>query len=200
MESVEKGDDESALKSLIDLAESCPKYLRPQLEQLFVACIKIYADKDSMDSWRHLALEIIVTLAETAPAMVRKVAGEHLAHAIQATLHMMTEVEEEDDWATSDELADDDNDSNAVVAESALDRLSCGLGGKTVFPHILQNTPQMLSQADWKFRHAALMAISAAGEGCHKQMESFLPQIMEGVMNFINDPVSPEFAHNLLAR
>ncbi|TRY67741.1 hypothetical protein TCAL_02908 [Tigriopus californicus] len=188
MESVEKGDDESALKALIDLAESCPKYLRPQLEQLFVACIKIYADKESMDSWRHLALEIIVTLAETAPAMVRKVAGEHLAHAIQATLHMMTEVEEEDDWATSDELADDDNDSNAVVAESALDRLSCGLGGKTVFPHILQNTPQMLSQADWKFRHAALMAISAAGEGCHKQMESFLPQIMEGVMNFINDP------------
>ena len=33
-------------------------------------------------------------------------------------------VEDEDDWATSDELADDDNDSNAVVAESALDRYS----------------------------------------------------------------------------
>ena len=40
----------------------------------------------------------------------------------QATLHMMTDIEDEDDWATSDELADDDNDSNAVVAESALDR------------------------------------------------------------------------------
>ena len=34
----------------------------------------------------------------------------------------MTDIEDEDDWATSDELADDDNDSNAVVAESALDR------------------------------------------------------------------------------
>ena len=38
---------------------------------------------------------------------------------------MMTDVEDEDDWATSDELADDDNDSNAVVAESALDRYLC---------------------------------------------------------------------------
>ena len=38
---------------------------------------------------------------------------------------MMTDVEDEDDWATSDELADDDNDSNAVVAESALDRYIC---------------------------------------------------------------------------
>ena len=76
MESVEKGDDDTALKSLIDLAETCPKFLRPQLNQLFVACTKIFADKEQLDTWRHLALEIVVTLAETAPAMVRKVAGE----------------------------------------------------------------------------------------------------------------------------
>jgi len=47
----------------------------------------------------------------------------------------------------------------------------------------------MLAHSDWKFRHAALMAISATGEGCHKQMESYLSQIMDGVMNFINDSV-----------
>ena len=187
MESIEKSDDDTGLKSIIDLAETCPKFLRPQLDQLFLACMKVYGDKDQEDSWRHLALEVLVTLCETAPAMVRKVAGNQLAQAIQAILQMMTDVEDEDDWATSDELADDDNDSNAVVAESALDRLACGLGGKTVFPHILNTTPQMMQQPDWKCRHAALMAISAAGEGCHKQMESYLPQIMEAVMNFVND-------------
>ncbi len=93
-----------------------------------------------MESWRHLALEVVVTLSETAPAMVRKVASPRVSAAIGAILHMMTEIEDEDDeeWARSDEAADDDGDSNAVVAESALDRLACGLGGKTVFPHILQ--------------------------------------------------------------
>ena len=99
-------------------------------------------------------------------------------------LIIFTEIDDEDDWAISDEAADDDNDryvfiqiyfisreinclftlffpySNSVVAESALDRISCGLGGKTVFQHILNLTPQMLQQPDWKFRHAALMAIS----------------------------------------
>lgn len=40
------------------------------------------------------------------------------------------------------------------------------------------------------FRHAALMAISAVGEGCHKQMEAILPQIMEGVIQYLQDPVS----------
>merc|ERR1711962_1573168 len=101
---------------------------------------------------------------------------------------MMTEIDEEEDCAVQDEAADDDSDSNAVVAESALDRMACGLGGKTMFPHILNATPQMLQQADWKCRHAALMAISAAGEGCHKQMESYLGQIMDAVMQFVNDP------------
>jgi len=34
------------------------------------------------------------------------------------------------------------------------------------------------------------MAISAVGEGCHKQMEILLPQIMEGVIQYLQDPVS----------
>ena len=59
---------------------------------------------------------------------------------------MMTEIDEEEDWAVQDEAADDDSDSNAVVAESTLDRMACGLGGKTMFPHILNATPQMLQQ------------------------------------------------------
>jgi hypothetical protein len=34
------------------------------------------------------------------------------------------------------------------------------------------------------------MALSAVGEGCHKQMEAMLPQIMDGVLSFLQDPVS----------
>lgn len=34
------------------------------------------------------------------------------------------------------------------------------------------------------------MAISAIGEGCHKQMEGILPQIMDGVIQYLQDPVS----------
>lgn len=33
------------------------------------------------------------------------------------------------------------------------------------------------------------MAISAIGEGCHKQMEALLPQIMDGVIQYLQDPV-----------
>jgi len=188
VQSVEKQDDDACLKSIIDIAEAMPKYLRPQLVQIFELCLKMVSNTDLLEAWRHLALEVVVTTSETAPAMVRKVVGGSVAPLVQACLQMMTDLEDEDDWAVSDEPQEEDNDSNSVVAESALDRLACGLGGKTVFPHIMQMAPVMLQNSDWKYRHAALMAISASGEGCHKQMEPFLDQVMDSVLNYINDP------------
>jgi hypothetical protein len=54
-------------------------------------------------------------------------------------LKMTTELEDEDDWAVSDEINDEDSGENNVIAESALDRLTCGLGGKAILPHINSN-------------------------------------------------------------
>ena len=144
LESVEKQDDDACLKSLIDIAESMPKFLRPQLEQIFGLCLKMMSNADLEENWRHLALEIVVTTSETAPAMVRKVVGGSIGPLVQACLQMMCDLEDEEDWCVSDEPQEEDSDSNAVVAESALDRLACGLGGKTVFPQIMQITPTML--------------------------------------------------------
>ena len=83
-------------------------------------------------------------ISETLPAMVRKVCSNSIGALVQACLQMMCDLEEEDDWAVSDEPQEEDSDSNAVVAESSLDRLACGIGGKTIFPQIMALTPTML--------------------------------------------------------
>lgn len=54
---------------------------------------------------------------------------------------------------------------------------------------IMTTVPTMLQSPDWKQRHAALMAVSSAGEGCHKQMEALLGEIMGGLLAFLRDPV-----------
>ncbi|XP_011304534.1 importin-5 [Fopius arisanus] len=186
--SIEKADDEALLKVLIDLAESTPKFLRPQLENIMELCTKTISNEELNDSWRQLALEVFVTLSETAPAMVRKVGGKYITALIPLVLKMMTDLEDDPQWSFSDELVTADNDDNTVVAESALDRLSCALGGKTIVPQIIQNIPGMLNDTYWKYRHAALMAISAVGEGCHKHMLGVLPQIVTGIMQYLQDP------------
>ena len=151
-QSIEKQEDDALLKVLIDLAESAPKFLRPQLEDIMQMCMKVFSNEEMEDGWRQLSLEVIVTLAETAPPMVRKIGGKYIATLVPLVLKMMTDLDEEEDWSFSDEIIEDDNDSNNLVAESALDRLACGLGGKTMLQEIVQNIPGMLSNPDWKYR------------------------------------------------
>lgn len=187
-ESIEGLEDDSVLKCFVDLAEACPRFFRPHLDSLMQVFLRVTGEPSVPDTWRHLCLETMVTLAESAPAMVRKLAGRHVALLVPQLLHMMVQLEEEPDWAVQDEVLDEDHDSDPVVGESSLDRLACSLGGKTVLPLVMQCVTQMLSSEDWRQRHAALMAVSAAGEGCHKQMEGMLPQLVDGILKYLQDP------------
>ncbi|XP_065207829.1 importin-5 [Planococcus citri] len=186
-ENLQNWDDDSIIKSFIDLCESSPKFLRPHIGGVIELCLKVFSNEDIDDEVRHLALEVIVTLSEVGSAMMKKEAQNYVGPLVQSILKMMADLEEDQEWSCSDEIVDEDNENNNVVAESSIDRLACGLGGKIVLPHIISNIPAMLSNSDWRFRHAALMAISAVGEGCHKQMEPLLPQIIEGVLTFLQD-------------
>uniref|UniRef100_A0A3B4B4F7 TOG domain-containing protein n=1 Tax=Periophthalmus magnuspinnatus TaxID=409849 RepID=A0A3B4B4F7_9GOBI len=180
-----QGDD-SVLKSLVEIADTAPKYLRPNLEATLQLCLRLCADTNLSNMQRQLSLEVIVTLSETAAAMLRK--HQALVAQIPQMLAMMVDLEEDDEWAQADELEDDDFDSNAVAGESALDRIACGLGGKIILPIIKQHIMQMLQNPDWKYRHAGLMALSAIGEGCHQQMETILNEIVCVVLRFCADP------------
>ncbi|KAG7504065.1 importin-5 [Solea senegalensis] len=185
-ESCYQGDD-SVLKSLVEIADTAPKYLRPNLEATLQLCLKLCADNNLSNMQRQLALEVIVTLSETAAAMLRKHTAI-VAQCVPQMLAMMVDLEDDDEWAMADELEDDDFDSNAVAGESALDRIACGLGGKIILPMIKQHIMQMLQNPDWKYRHAGLMALSAIGEGCHQQMEAILQEIVSFVLLFCSDP------------
>ncbi|XP_052402072.1 importin-5 [Carassius gibelio] len=185
-ESCYRGDD-SVLKSLVEIADTAPKYLRPNLEATLQLSLKLCADTNLTNMQRQLALEVIVTLSETAAAMLRKHTNI-IAQSVPQMLSMMVDLEEDEEWAMADELEDDDFDSNAVAGESALDRIACGLGGKIVLPMIKQHIMQMLQNPDWKYRHAGLMALSAIGEGCHQQMEAILSEIVSFVLLFCQDP------------
>ena len=45
----------------------------------------------------------------------------------------------------------------------------------------------MLQSEGWQYRHAALMAISAVGEGCEKQMNPILGDVVTAVLPFCQD-------------
>lgn len=67
------------------------------------------------DSWRHLALEVLVTLSETAPAMMRKVGGRFIPLLVPQVLQMMTDLDDSPEWSISDEITEEDSDRYVCI-------------------------------------------------------------------------------------
>lgn len=182
-------DDDTVLKSLVELCEESPKVVRPHLNPVLSLCHKLVSNVNNEDAVRQLALEAVVTLAETAPGMIRKQKSA-IPIIIPEMLKLMVDLEDDEEslaeWSVADDV-EDDSDSNPVVGENAVDRFACALGGKVVLPIIMSNVPQMLQNNDWRYRHAGLMALSAVGEGCHKHMEEMLAAIVNSILPFLRD-------------
>ena len=178
---------DQALSSLVELAEKTPQLLRPHFDPLIQFCIMGISDKNVPESRRHLALEIIISMSEAAPATVRKRGSQYLNQIVSHLLLMMADIEEDEEWANADTAEDDDYESEAVIGETSLDRLSCSIGGKTVLPLVISNVSAMLKTPDYKQRVAALMALSAVGEGCRSQMLPLLPEVVDGIIPFLKD-------------
>lgn len=185
---LEGGHCDQALNSLCELADKCPQILRPQFDPLMQLCVKALSEKSVPENRRHLALEIIISMAESAPSTVRKRGVAYLNQIVTQLLVMMTEFDDDEDWATADSAEDDDYESEAVIGETSLDRLACSVGGKTILPLVIGNVTNMLKNPDFKYRVAALMALSAIGEGCTQQMTPLLPEVVDGILPFLRDP------------
>ncbi|RKP10154.1 armadillo-type protein [Thamnocephalis sphaerospora] len=183
-------DDETtgdALNIYIELAERLPKLFRPVLANLVTICVKIVQEDGQFEErTRQSALELLLTLCEAAPSMLKKVPN-FAATVVPLCLKMMSELEDDKEWYTAEELDDGDNDENYIIGEQAMDRLARALGGSHILPVSFQYIPGMLHSELWQQRHAALMAISAIAEGCAKIMENELGKVIELVLPFFRD-------------
>lgn len=99
----------------------------------------------------------------------------------------MTEIDHDDEeWNVTDDV--DDEESDATVAETSLDRLCVALGPRTMAPTVMAGIKELLSREDsWQARHAGLMALSACGEGCKAYFESALKDLITAVLPFLQD-------------
>lgn len=180
-------DDDTPLQCLGDLATSLPKSLKPHLNDVAQLCLEVCAKAELEDSLRHSALEVMVSLCESSAAMMRKRGSAFIGPLIKVCLDLMVELEDDEDWHTTDDL-DSDDDNNAAVGETSLDRIATSLGGKAVFPPTAQLVPAMMQSAEWTHRHAGLMALSTIGEGCKKAMEPRIAEIVASIIPYVKDP------------
>lgn len=183
----DEGSKEEICQHLIEVAEKAPLSLRPAIVQIMQFCILILTESTGLESeLRFSALELAVSLIENAPKMVKKRAAPYIKPLVLRVLALMSSIEDDPEWYTSC-TNEKDLDEPDAVGESALDRISNALGGKVLLPILMDELTEMLRRPEWQMRHAALMAFSSAGEGCHAQLLRVLDRIVNGILTFLSD-------------
>lgn len=80
-----------ALETFVELSENCPRFLKPHASALVHALLAVASAAQLDEPTRHLAFECMLTLAEAAPAIVKKIDGFPAA-VLPLALRMMLEV------------------------------------------------------------------------------------------------------------
>jgi hypothetical protein len=174
-----ESDDDVPLQCLIDLATTVPKTLAPHFRQIFELCLTTAANKDKDESYRQSSMEILVSLCESAPALIRKKASAFIEPLVQQCLSMMTELDEDlSEWLAVDDAEEDIEEEMVSLGETSVDRIACALGPKPVFAPAYRVIGQYIRSQNWRERHAGIFGLSTIGEGCKRQMEPHLRDIV----------------------
>nr|GLL21198.1 importin-5-like [Ipomoea trifida] len=191
LNSSQEATAQEALELLIELAGTEPRFLRRQLVDVVGAMLQI-AEADTLEKGtRHLAIELVITLAEArerAPGMMRKL-PQFISRLFAILLKMLLDIDDEPAWHSAEAEDEDAGEtSNYSVGQECLDRLSIALGGNTIVPVASEQLPAYLAALEWQKHHAALIALAQIAEGCSKVMIKNLEQIVTMVLSSFQDP------------
>jgi len=83
--------------------------------------------------------------------------------------------------------AESDSAEMVVAGASALDRIAFGVGGKTLWPLLMEQLAPMLASPDWRQRRAAVLAVALVSEGCKKHLAPQIRSVVQGILPFMAD-------------
>lgn len=88
---------------LIELADTAPKLFRNVLPNVLTGMVSIAKDKSFEDRTRQTVLELLLSLAEAAPSMIRKLPN-FAQEVIPVAMEMVTDIDDDEEWYTTDDV------------------------------------------------------------------------------------------------
>ncbi|KAA6426387.1 MAG: Embryo defective [Trebouxia sp. A1-2] len=170
----EQDSAEEALEAFIEIAEAHPTFLWRQLDVVVNNMLQVAQSPQFPEGIRQLAAEFLVCLCEArekAPGMMRKL-PQYISQLFTCMLLFLLDVTDEAEWhqADSEQYQAEGEGDLYEFGQECLDRIALALGGKTMVPLAEQALPQLMTDARWEQRHAALICLAQIAEGCAKVM------------------------------
>jgi hypothetical protein len=157
-------DSTRIMEQLITIANIQPVFFKGFVDEIISAMLTVAQTKNLEFSTRSTAIEFIVTLAETAPALARRC--ERLVPGLLplAFQFMIEREESEVEWRNL-HYSEEQLEGDYIIGEETIERLTAGLGPRMVASEVLRLSQIFSSHDDWKHRRAAVAAVNRLAEG-----------------------------------
>lgn len=178
------------LETFSEIIETEPKFFKANFNDLADLLAKIRAAKDIEVGIKNQCLEIITSISQRYPEILKK-DSVLLGKVVEMIFSQMLEIPEEvsDEWKSPPDgfNEDDDLDDSNVgkFCMDCIDRLLSHIGPKIMLPFLSDCIQKLLASDDWKMIHAAFMALSQIGEYMVDKPEEVAP-IVEKIGIYIS--------------
>ena len=190
-----------AMDGLVEMAvdQGVAKFMSASMVHLVMAMVQTARSTSFDTQTRILALEIICSLAENRPGLLRKMGADKTGAVVEVCINMAAELDGDgsansgnSDWDmnTFQEMDDDEGqDSVSGMALEAIGRLGVKLGGRVVLPQAFAMIPRMIADEDWRKRRAGILALANISGGAVKMMKPELGKVLAMFLPRLQDPV-----------
>lgn len=186
---LQDGDEDNAqklLQVLIEIAQTSALFYRIRIDDVVKMCTEIGSQANFEGTTKSLGLEVLCTIIENEPGMVRK-NKNFIDKTVELSLKMMLDIEDDPEWNKTYDASVED-DENFDAGQVALNRLSEQLNAKKFLPALMPNLTKLLqNQQRWQMRHAAFIAMAQCCELFH-QNKTDKTELLKEVTKGVNDP------------
>jgi len=154
---------QKVLQVLVDVAADKAKFFRAHIDAITELMKQIGSTEEMDGDVRQLALEVLVSIIEKEPSMVRK-NKVFIEVVIDVSLRLMMMMDDDkDEWNSLYDANVDDNEC-FDAGQVALNRLAENINKKRFVPILMPKLQQLISSSDWKCKHTAIIAIAQTCE------------------------------------
>ena len=182
-----------AMQGMVDMAtdQGCAKFMGPAMQGMVNAMVQIAGATQLDTETRIVALEIICTLGENRPGLIRKMSQQDTSAIVTLMIKMACELEDTpNEWPSLIFNEMDDEESDDCVSGMALEslgRLGTKLGGRVVVPTAFSMIPSMMTNSDWRQRRAGILAIANIAAGSKKMLKPELGKVFQMILPCMQD-------------
>ena len=195
----EELDAAAIMEHLVEVAAEKPMFFKGIMDSVVSSMLTVLSSEGLEFSTRSIALELMVTLSETAPALARRCEGL-IQGLVPLAMALMLDLDDDEETWVAGDYSDLQGleDENAAVGEEAIERVAAGLGGRCVGPHVISAVQQYAASQDPAQRRAAVAALCRLAEGAAKIFQkSYLATTFEFLSSALQDS-SPRVQYQAL--